>query len=169
MTESEKAQLGQLYNANHDPQLLNKRTWAKNLCMEYNQLRWDEGAKRTALLQELLGICGEDAVIEPPFYVDYGKNICIGRGFYANHNLVILDGATVTIGNNVFIGPNCTISTAGHPGMGVQICPGVTIGDNAVIGAGSVVTKDVPAGWLAYGNPCAPVKAVEEKPVRRIL
>ena len=102
-------------------------------------------------------------------------------------------GATVTIGNNVFIGPNCTISTAGHPfearlrgegleyakavtigsnvwiGMGVQICPGVTIGDNAVIGAGSVVTKDVPAGWLAYGNPCAPVKAVEEKPVRRIL
>ena len=144
-------------------------------------------------MQELLGICGEDAVIEPPFYVDYGKNICIGRGFYANHNLVILDGATVTIGNNVFIGPNCTISTAGHPfearlrgegleyakavtigsnvwiGMVVQICPGVTIGDNAVIGAGSVVTKDVPAGWLAYGNPCAPVKAVEEKPVRRIL
>ena len=111
MTESEKARLGQLYNANHDPQLINKRTWAKNLCMEYNQLRWDEGAKRTALLQELLGICGEDAVIEPPFYVDYGKNICIGRGFYANHNLVILDGATVTIGNNVFIGPNCTIST----------------------------------------------------------
>lgn len=163
MTESEKAQLGQLYNANHDPQLLNRRTWAKNLCMDYNQLRWGEGVKRTALLQELLGICGEDAVIEPPFFVDYGKNICIGRSFYANHNLVILDGATVTIGNNVFIGPNCTISTAGHPfearlrgegleyakavtigsnvwiGMGVQICPGVTIGDNAVIGAGSVV------------------------------
>ena len=132
-------------------------------------------------------------MIEPPFYVDYGKNICIGRGFYANHNLVILDGATVTIGNNVFIGPNCTISTAGHPfevklrregleyaksitigsnvwiGMGTQICPGVTIGDNAVIGAGSVVTGDVPAGWLAFGNPCKPVKAVEEKPVRRIL
>ncbi len=115
MTESEKAQLGQLYNANHDPQLLNRRTWAKNLCMDYNQLRWDEGVKRTALLQELLGICGGDAVIEPPFFVDYGKNICIGRSFYANHNLVILDGATVTIGNNVFIGPNCTISTAGHP------------------------------------------------------
>lgn len=149
----------------------------ENLCMEYNQLRWDEGEKRTALLQELLGICGEDAVIEPPFYVDYGKNICIGRGFYANHNLVILDGATVTIGNNVFIGPNCTISTAGHPfevklrnegleyaksitigsnvwiGMGTQICPGVTIGDNAVIGAGSVVTGDVPAGWLGLRQP----------------
>ena len=84
MTESEKAQLGQLYNANHDPQLLNRRTWAKNLCMDYNQLRWGEGVKRTALLQELLGICGEDAVIEPPFFVDYGKNICIGRSFYAN-------------------------------------------------------------------------------------
>lgn len=154
-----RLRLCQLYNANHDPQLLNRRTWVKNLCMDYNQLRWDEGVKRTALLQELLGICGEDAVIEPPFFVDYGKNICIGRSFYANHNLVILDGATVTIGNNVFIGPNCTISTAGHPfearlrgegleyakavtignnvwiGMGVQICPGVTIGDNAVIGA----------------------------------
>ena len=142
MTESEKAQLGQLYNANHDPQLLNKRTWAKNLCMDYNQLRWDEGAKRTALLQELLGICGEDAVIEPPFYVDYGKNICIGRGFYANHNLVILDGATVTIGNNVFIGPNCTISTAGHPfearlrGEGLEYAKAVTIGSNVWIGMG---------------------------------
>ena len=193
MTESEKARLGQLYNANHDPQLINKRTWAKNLCMEYNQLRWDEGEKRTALLQELLGICGEDAVIEPPFYVDYGKNICIGRGFYANHNLVILDGTTVTIGIYLFICPYCSISTSRHPfevklrregledaksitigsnvwiGMGTQICPGVTIGDNAVIGAGSVVTGDVPAGWLAFGNPCKPVKAVEEKTVRRIL
>lgn len=142
MTESEKAQLGQLYNANHDPQLLNKRTWAKNLCMDYNQLRWDEGAKRTALLQELLGICGEDAVIEPPFYVDYGKNICIGRGFYANHNLVILDGATVTIGNNVFIGPNCTISTAGHPfevklrNEGLEYAKSITIGSNVWIGMG---------------------------------
>ena len=186
MTESEKAQLGQLYNANHDPQLLNKRTWAKNLCMEYNQLRWDEGAKRTALLQELLGICGEDAVIEPSFYVDYGKNICIGRGFYANHNLVILDGATVTIGNNVFIGPNCTISTAGHPfevklrregleyaksitigsnvwiGMGTQICPGVTIGDNAVIGAGSVVTHDIPENSFAAGVPCRVIREISE-------
>ena len=127
MTESEKAQLGQLYNANHDPQLLNKRTWAKNLCMEYNQLRWDEGAKRTALLQELLGICGEDAVIEPPFYVDYGKNICIGRGFYANHNLVILDGATVTIGNNVFIGPNCTIFDRRSPLRGASAQRGTRV------------------------------------------
>ena len=187
MTESEKARLGQLYNANHDPQLINKRTWAKNLCMEYNQLRWDEGAKRTALLQELLGICGEDAVIEPPFYVDYGKNICIGRGFYANHNLVILDGATVTIGNNVFIGPNCTISTAGHPfevklrregleyaksitigsnvwiGAGAVILPGVTIGDNTVIGAGSIVTHDIPADCVAVGNPCRVVRGIGER------
>ena len=150
MTESEKAQLGQLYNANHDPQLLNKRTWAKNLCMEYNQLRWDEGAKRTALLQELLGICGEDAVIEPPFYVDYGKNICIGRGFYANHNLVILDGATVTIGNNVWIGGNTVIMQ------------GVTIGDNTVIGAGSVVTRDIPAGVIAVGSPCRVLREITE-------
>ena len=119
------------------------------------------------------------------------KNVLHGKG--QNHNLVILDAAPVTIGDHVFIGPNCCISTAGHPfdvaqrnagleyakpvtignnvwiGMGVQICPGVTIGDNAVIGAGSVVTEDIPAGMLAIGVPCKAVKQVANKPQRRIL
>ena len=193
MTEKEKAAAGLLYDANYNPQILEERARAKDLCLDYNLTRSSQTEERLRLLRTLLGSCGEDIVIEPPFYVDYGYNIRTGKAFYANHNLVILDGAPVTFGDHVFIGPNCCFSTAGHPldvaqrnagleyakpitigsnvwiGMGVQICPGVTIGDNAVIGAGSVVTKDVPAGWLAYGNPCAPVKAVEEKPVRRIL
>ena len=144
-------------------------------------------------LHTILGACAPDIVIEPPFFVDYGSHTRVGRAFYANHNLVILDAAPVTIGEHVFIGPNCCISTAGHPfdvaqrnagleyakpvtignnvwiGMGVQICPGVTIGDNAVIGAGSVVTEDIPAGMLAIGMPCKAVKQVANKPQRRIL
>ena len=132
-------------------------------------------------------------MIEPPFYVDYGYNTRVGKGFYANHNLIILDCAPATFGDHVFIGPNCNFSTAGHPfdvaqrnagleyakpitvgsnvwiGMGVQILPGVTIGDNAVIGAGSVVTKDIPAGMLAVGVPCRPIRQIAEKPRRVIL
>ena len=193
MTELEKAASGMLYDANHDPQLIEARAQAKDLCMDYNALRSAQKEEKTALLHTLLGTCGPDIVIEPPFFVDYGSNIRVGKGFYANHNLVILDGAPVAIGDHVFIGPNCCISTAGHPldvpqrnagleyakpitigsnvwiGMGVQICPGVTIGDNAVIGASSVVTKDIPAGMLAVGVPCKPVKQIAAKPQRRIL
>lgn len=193
MTEREKAAAGLLYDANYDPELLRARGAAQDLCMDYNALRSTQKDERTALLRTLLAACGEDAVIEPPFYVDYGNNVRIGKSFYANHNLVILDGAQVTIGDHVFIGPNCCITTAGHPldvaqrnagleyakpitigsnvwiGAGVQLLPGVTIGDNAVIGAGSVVTHDIPAGMLAYGVPCRPVRPIAEKPRRIIL
>ena len=129
----------------------------------------------------------------PPFWCDYGYHISVGDFFYGNHNLIITDGAPVTFGDHVFIGPNCCFSTAGHPldvaqrnagleyakpitignnvwiGAGVQVLPGVTIGDNAVIGAGSVVTKDIPAGMLAVGVPCRPVRQIAEKPRRMIL
>lgn len=193
MTEREKAAAGLLYDANYDPQLLKARAAAKDLCMDYNQLRSTQQAERLALLHTLLAACGEDTYIEPPFFVDYGSNIRVGKAFYANHNLVILDGASVTFGDHVFIGPNCCFSTAGHPldtaqrnagleyakpitignnvwiGMGVQVLPGVTIGDNAVIGAGSVVTKDIPAGVLAVGVPCRPVREIAQKPRRVIL
>ena len=193
MTELEKAAAGMLYDANGDPALIEARAQAKDLCMDYNALRSAQKEEKTALLHTLLGACTPDIIIEPPFFVDYGSNIRIGKGFYANHNLVILDGAPVTIGDHVFIAPNCCISTAGHPldvpqrnagleyakpitigsnvwiGMGVQICPGVTIGDNTVIGAGSVVTKDIPAGVLAVGVPCKPVREIAAKPQRRIL
>lgn len=193
MTEQEKAAAGLLYDANFDPELIAARGRAKDLCLDYNLTRSTQPHERQTLLHTLLAACGEDAVIEPPFYVDYGSNIRIGRGFFANHNLVILDGAAVTIGDHVFIGPNCCFSTAGHPldpaqrnagleyakpitvgsnvwiGMGVQVLPGVTIGDNAVIGAGSVVTHDIPAGMLAVGVPCRPVRAIAAKPRRVIL
>ena len=165
MTELEKAASGLLYDANSDPALLEARAQTSDLCMDYNALRSSQKEEKNALLHTILGACVPDIVIEPPFFVDYGSHTRVGRAFYANHNLVILDGAPVTFGDHVFIGPNCCISTAGHPfdvaqrnagleyakpvtignnvwiGMGVQICPGVTIGDNAVIGAGSVVTE----------------------------
>ena len=178
MTELEKAASGLLYDANSDPALLEARAQTSDLCMDYNALRSSQKEEKNALLHTILGACVPDIV---------------SRAFYANHNLVILDAAPVTIGDHVFIGPNCCISTAGHPfdvaqrnagleyakpvtignnvwiGMGVQICPGVTIGDNAVIGAGSVVTEDIPAGMLAIGVPCKAVKQVANKPQRRIL
>ena len=193
MTEKEKAAAGLLYDANYDPQILKERARAQDLCLDYNLTRSTQADERLRLLRELLAVCHDDIVIEPPFYVDYGFNIRTGKAFYANHNLVILDGAPVTFGDHVFIGPNCCFSTAGHPmdaaqrnagleyakpitvgsnvwiGMGVQVLPGVTIGDNAVIGAGSVVTKDIPAGMLAYGVPCRPIKQIAEKTRRVIL
>ena len=193
MTEKEKAAAGLLYDANYDPHLLEERARAKDLCLDYNLTRSNQGEERLRLLRALLAVCREDTVIEPPFYVDYGYNTRVGKGFYANHNLIILDCAPVTFGDHVFIGPNCNFSTAGHPfdvaqrnagleyakpitvgsnvwiGMGVQILPGVTIGDNAVIGAGSVVTKDIPAGMLAVGVPCRPIRQIAEKRRRVIL
>lgn len=130
----------------------------------------------------MLGKTGKKYWIEPPFQCDYGYNIEIGENFYSNHNLIILDPAKVTFGDNVFIGPNCGFYTPEHPidaqtrnlgleyarpikvgnnvwiGGGVTVLSGVTIGDNVVIGAGSVVTKDVPPNTLAVGNPCKVIK-----------
>ena len=193
MTEKEKAAAGLLYDANYDPQILEERARAQDLCLDYNLTRSGQRDERLRLLRALLAACPDDIVIEPPFYADYGYRIRMGAGSYANHNLVILDGAPVTFGDHVFIGPNCVFSTAGHPldaaqrnagleyakpitvgsnvwiGSGVQVLPGVTIGDNAVIGAGSVVTRDIPAGMLAYGVPCRPIRQIAEKPRRVIL
>ena len=123
-------------------------------------------------------------MIEPNFYCDYGYNIEIGENFYSNHNLVILDPAKVIFGDNVFIGPNCGFYTASHPleaeernkgiemakpikvgnnvwfGGNVTVLPGVTIGDNCVVGAGSVVVKDIPANSVAVGNPCKLIRTI---------
>ena len=193
MTEQEKAAAGLLYDPNHDPQLLAARARAQELCMEYNQLRPSRPAERLRLLQALLAACGEQTVIEPPFFVDYGYHMRVGKHFYANYNLTVLDSAPVTFGDHVFIVPSCGFYTAGHPldvaqrsagleyakpitvghhvWIGAQVCvlPGVTIGDNTVIGAGSVVIRDIPAGVLAVGNPCRVVRQIADKPRRVIL
>lgn len=144
------------------------------------------GVERTDSWRELIHV-GANATVLSPFHCDYGYNIEIGDNFFSNVNLVILDGAKVKIGNNVFIAPNVGIYTAGHPldveqrnsgleyaypitignnvwiGAGVSILPGVTIGDNTVVGAGSVVNRSLPSGVLAVGNPCRVIRKITEQ------
>lgn len=188
-TEKQKACAGKLYDANNDAKLIAERAVSKGLCFEYNQTHPSGKAKRHEILVKLLGKTGKNFKVEPPFHCDYGYNIEIGENFYANVNCVILDGAKVTFGDNVFIAPNCGFYTAGHPlevaarnkgleyarpisignnvWIGAHVCvmPGVTIGNNSVIGAGSVVVKDIPANVLAVGNPCRPIREITEKSV----
>lgn len=186
MTEKEKMRAQMLYDANYDQTLLEERDKAKDLCHQYNQLRPSDRASQQEVLKKLLGKTGENFILTAPFWCDYGYNIELGENFYANHNLVILDGAKVTFGDNVFIGPDCGFHTAGHPidferrnrgleyaysitvgdnvwiGAGVQVMPGVTIGSNVVIGGGSVVVKDIPSNCVAVGNPCKVIRAITE-------
>lgn len=185
MNEKEKMQNGLLYDANYDKELAEERIKCKNLCYEYNALAPGETEKRKELIKKILGSVRENFLIEQSFQCDYGYNIEIGENFYSNHNLVILDPAKVTFGDNVFIGPNCGFYTAEHPldaetrnkgletakpikvgnnvwfGGNVVVLPGVTIGDNTVIGAGSVVTKNIPSNVVAAGNPCKVIKQLE--------
>ncbi len=159
----------------------------KDICYKYNNLLPSDYENRRLILRNLFGKTGEDISITQPFYCDFGWNIEIGDKFYANHNLIILDGTKVSIGNNVFMGPNCCISTASHPldaeqrdkgieyaepitignsvwlGAGVTIVAGVSIGDNTVIGACSIVTKDIPSNVIAVGNPCRVLREITEK------
>ena len=185
VNEKEKMQNGLLYDANYDKELAEERIKCKNLCYEYNALAPGETEKRKELIKKILGSVRENFLIEQSFQCDYGYNIEIGENFYSNHNLVILDPAKVIFGDNVFIGPNCGFYTAEHPldaetrnkgletakpikvgnnvwfGGNVVVLPGVTIGDNTVIGAGSVVTKNIPSNVVAAGNPCKVIKQLE--------
>lgn len=185
-SEKEKAREGLLYDANYDEELLREREACADMTYELNLLRPSQAAEREALLRRLLGKTGKAFTIISPFFCDYGYNIRIGENFFMNMNCVILDGAMVTFGDNVFIAPGCGFYTAGHPldserrnrgleyarpitvgnnvWIGAQVCvlPGVTIGNNTVIGAGSVVTKSIPANVLAAGNPCRVIRKIEE-------
>ena len=185
-TEKQKVAAGLLYNPNHDPELQKEMLETRCLLHEYNLLSPSQVEKRDTLIRKIIHL-GQNGTVISPFYCDYGYNIHIGDNFFANTNLVILDGARVTIGNNVFIAPNVGIYTAGHPlnteqrnegleyaypvtignnvWIGAQVCilPGVTIGDNTVIGGGSVVTKDVPSGVVAAGNPCKIIREITQK------
>ena len=183
-TEKEKMQSGELYDANFDKELLAERDKCKALCFAYNRTPYENKAEREKILRQIIPSAKQNVTIEPDFWCDYGYNIELGENFYSNHNLVVLDGAKVAFGDNVFIGPNCAFYTAGHPldaarrnkgleyakpvcvgnnvwiGGNVVVCAGVTIGDGCVIGAGSVVVKDIEAGSLAVGNPCRVIRKI---------
>lgn len=185
-TEREKAAAGLLYDANHDSDLLDERLACQEMCYEYNRLSPVQEEERCALLKKILGKTGEKLVILQPFYCDYGMNIEIGENFYANYHCTMLDAAKIIFGENVFIGPNCSFYTAGHPldaeqrrhgleyaksievgnnvwiGGNVVVLPGVHIGNNSVIGAGSIVSKDIPANVVAAGNPCLVLRSISK-------
>ncbi len=186
MTEKEKMINGEKYYP-MDKSLEQDRFLAKSLCMEYNALYPDQIEKKNEILTRLVGKRGKNLTIEPNFFCDYGYNLEFGETVYINHNSVFLDCAKIIFGDNVFVGPNCGFYTAIHPinakerntwiesakpinignnvwiGGNVVILPGVTIGDNSVIGAGSVVTKDIPSDVVAVGNPCKPIKQIDNK------
>lgn len=182
-SEKEKMLSGELYDSNI-AELIAERLRCKDLCFTFNQLRPTQIAEQQKIIRELFGTVKNTFAITAPFYCDYGYNITIGENFYTNHNCVILDCAPVIFGDNVFIAPHCGFYTAGHPldfaqrnrglefaqpirvgnnvwiGGGVHVLPNVTIGDNSVIGAGSVVTKNIPANVVAVGNPCRVLREI---------
>lgn len=183
MTEKEKMLAGEIYDA-CNPELLNELNAVKVLCQQYNNLLPTDFAARNEMLQQMLGQADTDTFINQPFYCDYGKQIRVGKRFFANFCLTVLDEALVTFGDDCFVGPNVSIYTACHStnpverntrqewakpvtignnvwiGGSVTILAGVTIGDNCTIGAGSVVTRDIPANSVAVGNPARVVKQV---------
>ena len=183
MTEKEIMLAGEMYNPN-DPELVNDRLQARRLLYAYNHSHPDDQEKRRRILADLFR-SEEKCYIEPAFQCDYGYNICFGENFYANFNCVILDVCRVTFGQNAFLGPNVQIYTATHPinpterisgrefgkpitighnvwiGGSSVILPCVTIDDNVVIGAGSVVTKNIPANVVAVGQPCQPINMIK--------
>ncbi len=184
MTEKEKMLAGEVYDAT-DPELIGELMVTREVLYEYNTLRPSECERMKEILKGLLGHVGDnDFLINQPFRCDYGKQISIGKRFFANFNFVVLDEAHVTIGDDCFIGPNVSIYTACHStdpvernsrrewakpviignnvwiGGSVTILPGVTIGDNVTIGAGSVVTRDIPSDSVAVGNPCKVIKHI---------
>ena len=178
MTEHEKMLQGMWYDANYDEGLLEERLQAEELYFAYNQTGPRETERKEQLLQALFPNMEKEVVILSPIYTDYGYNCRIGEATFINHGAYLMDAGKITVGSHCFIGPNCGMYTAIHAmlpeernrgierakpivlgdnvwlGGDVTILPGVTIGSNTVIGAGSVVTKDIPSGVVAAGNPC---------------
>ena len=186
MNQKERMLAGLPYKAWLDG-LEEEREACKKLIYEFNNIKPENRrAEIPAILKKLFGKTGDTVWIEPPFHCDYGWNIEVGENFFANYGLTILDVGKVTIGDNAQIAPNVSIYTAGHPvhpasrnsgyeygipitignnvwlGGNTVILPGVTIGDNAVIGAGSVVTRDIPPNSIAAGNPCRVIREITE-------
>ena len=184
MTEKEKMLAGMVYDA-ATPELIAELQNTREILYEFNMLRPSDIQRMKEILKGLLGHTGDDNfLINQPFRCDYGKQISIGKRFFANFNFTVLDEAPVTIGDDCFIGPNVSIYTACHStdpverntrrewakpvtignnvwiGGSVTILPGVTVGDNVTIGAGSVVTRNIPSNTVAVGNPCKVIKSL---------
>lgn len=183
MTEKEKM-LNQGYYISWDKELVEERERAKDLLFQFNNMKPSMRDERNEIVKRLFGSVGKNPWIESPFNCDYGYNITVGDNFYTNTNCTILDCAKVTIGDNVLIGPNVSFYTPNHAvdaeerkvgyerslpitignnvwiSGSVSIVPGVTIGDNSIIGAGSVVTKSIPANVVAAGVPCRVIRPI---------
>lgn len=182
-----KLHTGELYLPG-DESIAKEQMVYQDLLTEYNNTKVTEQEKRKTLLKQMLGDCGENVYIEAPFYANFGGHHChFGKNIYANYHLTCVDDSHIYIGDYTMIGPNVTIVTATHPvlpelrelvyqynlpvhigrncwlGASVTILPGVTIGDNTVIGAGSVVTHDIPANVVAFGNPCKVYREISER------
>ena len=186
MDTRERMKDGRLYFCT-DEEIANEQLKCLDLLYDYNQTRPTEQPKRRELLKVLLAEVGENCYIEPPLHANWGRNTHLGSNVYANFNLTLVDDTDIYIGDSVMIGPNVTIATAGHPvdpelrrkvaqfnipvrignnvwiGAGAVILPGITIGDDSVIGAGSIVTKDIPAGVVAVDNPCRVLRPISDR------
>ena len=187
MTERERMIAGKLYNP-ADAEIMQEQTGCAHFLKEYNALGQGDEARMKELMRQMFAEVGEGCYIQPPFYANWsGKHVHLGRNVYANFNLTLVDDADIYIGDMTMIAPNVTITTATHPilpslrekalqynvdvhigknvwiGAGVIILPGVTIGDNSGIGAGSVVTKDIPANVVAVGVPCRVMRPIGER------
>ncbi len=187
MTEKEKMEAKMWYDANYDKELLELRVKAEDLCFELNNIRPSETEKRAGILKKLFPNMEENCVVLSPIYTDYGFYTKIGHDTFINRNAYLMDGCGITIGSHCFIGPNCGMYTAVHAtvaeernqglekalpivigdncwlGGDVKILPGVTIGNNTIIGAGSIVTKDIPSNVVAVGNPCRVLRPITDE------
>ena len=174
-----------------DPAVMDEQKTCRKILQKLNFMDRSDFAGISNVVRELLGV--EGAFINPPFYCDYGTHIKVGKNFFANYNCTIIDVATVTIGDNCQMAPNVAIYTAGHPvypsvrnssyeygkaitigdnvwiGGNTVICPGVHIGSNVVIGAGSVVTRNIPDWCIAVGNPCRVLRKITDEDKRRLF
>ena len=182
----ERMHTGDLYLSG-DQEIMEWQTKCLDRLYEFNMTRPTEGKKRESMLKEMFAEIGEGCYIEPPFHANFGgAHVHFGKNIYANFNLTLVDDTHIYVGDYTMFGPNVTVATAGHPilpelrekmyqynflvhigkncwiGAGVVIVPGITIGDNVVIGAGSVVTKDLPSNVVAVGNPCRVLREVNE-------
>lgn len=187
MTEYEKMHSGQLYRC-YDEDIMKLQFSCLELLYDFNETRPSQMNKRNELLKQMFAEIGEECYIEPPLRSNWGgHHVHFGKNVYANFNLTLVDDTHIYVGDYTMIGPNVTIATAAHPvspelrekvgqynlpvyigrnvwiGAGAMILPGVTIGDNTVIGAGSVVTKDIPGDVVAVGNPCRVMRKIEER------